>query len=166
MDFPLSGGQVQDLVGHEIKLVPFYDIPLYQNDIESLFINECCLINYLSSPQMGHWCCLLKKDNTIYYFNPVGRFIDEAIEKLPKKYAKESNQDYPYLAQLFLNNPQYNYRYMDKRLQRKDTLTCGRWCGLFLRLKVDEEKFYRMFKDLSKEGLINLTNLMLEGQIR
>jgi len=161
-DYPLSTSQVVELVGHDIKMVPFYDVPKY-NNIDDLFVNDCCLLNYLSQPMIGHWCCLVRdKDiNTIYYFNPTGRFIDDAIKFLPKEYAEASHQDFPYLADLFLRNPQYNYRYLDKRLQDKDTYTCGRWCGLFMRLKLDEDNFYRMFKDLSNEGLIILTNMMV-----
>jgi hypothetical protein len=167
-DEPLNAIQVQQIVGFPINMMTFPELAKI-NDVEDIFKNDCCLINYLSAPYFGHWCCCVRKNDTIYYFNPTGRFIDEALEFIPEEFRKKSQQDFPHLIKLFLDN-NYKIKYMDKGLQGFGTNTCGRWCALFMRMMLnnpfkntyisDEEEFIDLFKNLDDKGIIYLTNLL------
>jgi len=161
MDKPLNGKDVEKIVGFPINMVPFSKMEEYK--LDDLFTNDCCLINYLSGPRFGHWCCLVrnKKKNTITYFNPTGRFIDEAIEFLPEfKYI--SNQCFPHLLKK-LYESKYKIHYMDKRLQRPNTNTCGRYCGLFMKLKgFSEDDIINLLKHKTNNEIIEITNQYLD----
>lgn len=158
MDNPLSGKQVQDIVGHPIKIVPFSEMHRYRN-VDQLFENNCCLINYLSMPYMGHWVCLVRCGDTITYFDPFGRTIDETIDHLPD-YKYESNQDYPHLLKL-LYESDYKVRYLDQQMQDKNTNTCGRWAALFMRFReLGDEGFKDIFGDVNDEEIIRFTEAL------
>lgn len=167
MDEPLNGVEVMNIVGHRINCVPFQKIK--NLGVEELFQNGCLLINYLSSPNMGHWCCLVKVDNRIYYFNPTGRFIDETLELIPEEMNKLLGQTFPdLLLKLYKSN--YEVSYSDEQLQEKNTNSCGRWCGLFMRMipklaetyNNPEEEFIKMFKGFSNSEVVELTNLIAD----
>lgn len=158
MDQPLNGLQVQEIVGHPIGLCLFTKMK-YKN-LDDLFVNDCCLINYLFKPKMGHWCALVRNGNTITYFNPTGRFIDETID-LIKDY--KENQNYPYLLKK-LYNSDYNVRYMNVKLQKDYTNTCGRWCALFMKYRfIGEDLFAKIFKNISNNTIISITNNLLNN---
>lgn len=168
-DFPLSGNQVMDLVGYPIRILPFSMIDGLE--IDDLFENDLCLINYLKDDSFGHWCCLARDGDTITYFNPAGSFIDDARVGIPDEYIEISNQKQPHLLRLLYSNSKknggkYDIRYMDFPLQSYNTNTCGRWCGLFMRYYLmGEENFINLFKgkkDLDKM-VIDMTQPILQN---
>lgn len=164
-DKPLNGLEVQQIVGCPIKIIVFGDIDKYE--LDQLFEkNDCCLINYLSGPRFGHWCCLVRNGNKITYFNPSGRFIDEAINHLPEDFKYLSNQAFPHLLQK-LYDSKYKVRYMDHCLQKNGTNTCGRYCGLFMRMRTfSEDDIIKLLGDKTNDEIIKLTNPFLKQSFR
>ena len=168
-DYPLSGREVMDIVGYPVRIVTFNLID--QLDLEDLFLNDLCLINYLHEERFGHWCCLCRDGDTITYFNPSGNFIDDAREGIPDDYIEISNQKQPHLLKLLYshskkNGGDYDIRYMDFPLQSYNTNTCGRWCGLFMRYYLmGEENFIKLFSDKSNldKMIIDMTEPVLRG---
>lgn len=163
MDYPLSGTEVLTIVNDpKIQCLRFGDIEKF--GLGPLISNGKLLINYLTEPMMGHWCCLVKIGNTIFYFNPSGRFIDEALDFIPEKNNKLLNQDFPHLLKL-LHDSEYKVRYVDKQMQESGTNSCGRWCALFLKfmpILKSEEKFMELFENFSNDDVIMLTDSILE----
>lgn len=155
-DLPLSVNEVINIVGHPIKVLMFPQIEEI-DDINDLFIDNCLLINYISSIEKrieispltgkrievdivsGHWCCLVRipEKREIIYFNPTGRLIDESINFIPEEFRRYTRQYIPHLLKLLINQPgvkkRYKIRYMDKALQEPNTNTCGRWVGIFMK---------------------------------
>lgn len=160
MDIPLNARQVMDIAGFMANMLPFGKVSEYK-DIDELLVNDCCLINYLSTPKFGHWCCVTKNDDTITYFNPTGKFIDETIDNLPD-FKHVSNQAFPHLLKLMHDSP-YKCRYMDYPLQKPGTNSCGRYCGLFMRLhKLGDDEIIRTLKGFSNQEIINATNKLID----
>lgn len=157
IDRPLSTTEVIQIVGNHIKFVPFSKIR--RIPLDDLFINDRCLINYLSSPRMGHWVAMIRDRATkeIKYFNPSGSFPDMAIEFLPE-YKNVSDQAYPHLLKKF-EASDYEISYVSQQLQEPGSNSCGRWAGLFMRFPdISVEKFEELFGNLSNLGIIRLTN--------
>lgn len=157
-DLPLNVNQVEKITGFPINFLLFSEIVKF-DDIDDIFINDVCLINYLENPKMGHYCCLTRNRNSnkIIYYNPTGLFIDEHIEYLPE-FKFISNQYYPHLLEL-LSKCNYEVHYMHYPLQKYDTNSCGRFCALFMKFKYfDEEDMIKLLKDKTNDEIIRITN--------
>ena len=155
MDIPLSGKQVRDIVknksNQDINIIPFSNIPNYDNIDELFGDKNCILLIYLSEPKFGHWCSLIRiennnKDKKIIYFNPTGRNVDESIDFISDEFKKQSNQDYPHILKL-LHDSDYNVAYMNTPLQEANTNSCGRWCALFMNKRKILEDFYDIIEN-------------------
>lgn len=151
MDIPLNGRQVTELVGKTIGCCSFPQLSyMYFRD---LMVNDMLLINYLKKPRFGHWCCLIKIENCVYYFNPSGRFIDECIDIDDNEKQQIYDQDFPHLLEQLYKSP-FKIYYCDVKMQANKTNTCGRWCALFLKtmpilykyFRKPEEAFTKIFK--------------------
>lgn len=165
-DIPLNGREVNDIVGEPIGGLLFSQAK--DMDLEDMFKNDRCLINYHHKDNMGHWVAM-RRDRTgeyseghhptIYYFNPSGNTVDGAIDHLPKDYREETNQDYPHILKK-LYDSDYKVKYMDYPIQKNNTNTCGRYCGLFLRYPLDENQFVEIFGKLSNDSIIRFTEAL------
>jgi len=115
---------------HESPIdIVFYDDIIRMNNIKDLFRRtNKVIIFYPSTPSYGHYCCLCKNDNTIYFFDSYGKKPDTQ-----KNYAEDRNELYRErensLIRLLLDS-NYVVDYSDHVLQKGRTATCGRWCLL------------------------------------
>lgn len=138
MDRPLTQYDVQDIVGSPIGM-SLYDDP----NILRTFLDGKCLIFQKGEDEVGHWCCMYLKGNTITVFNPFGY--------------KPTGIFYNILV-----HSKYKVRYMDFQLQSLEANTCGRWCGLFLRYMWHEDYFIEMFKNYTDEDIILFTDYLIK----
>lgn len=151
MDKELSNYDVYNIVKKPFGLIEGNRIN-ENYDIDDLLINDMCLIIYNEINKIGHWCCMKKIKNTIYFFDPYGDFIDEqqkytnkiydpVLRKILKRYIKLNKK----------NKVEYN----DNQLQKfkKGINTCGRWCGIFLKYdKVTIDEFNEIFNFYKSKG--------------
>lgn len=129
---PLSSNDIYELLDGETSLVKNSDLHKYNNIDDLLYPHNCFFILYETEKNYGHWCCVILRDNyELEFFDPYGYFIDKQLDFIDDDFKKESNQDYPYLSNLFLKSP-YKLTYNDVKLQKKenDNSSCGRHIAL------------------------------------
>lgn len=157
-DVALTPEEVQEIVGHKIGFEVAWDIK--DKHLNDMLINDCCLILYPHTLEddkiVGHYCCLIRIDNylkrqqelsndepdkdELIFFDPFGKFIDSQI-------SYTEGYDYPHLLKMFSNySDEYNIRYNEHKLQCPTCNTCGRYCALFMKLKLMEDDFLKMLR--------------------
>ena len=158
-DYALSTNEVFRIINKPVGFCLFSD--MWKTSLDDLLATGGCLINYLSSSNMGHWVGCNRVGNRIIYFNPSGSFIDDTIEYIPKEWASESNQDYPHLLKKLVGS-NYDVEWMNYPLQKPNTNVCGRWTALFLRYPhIPVDDFINIFKSMSMNTLIDVTDVMM-----
>jgi len=111
------------------------------NNIDDVFINDSCIILYeKTAGDVGHWCCMVKRNNLISYFDSYGREPDPYI------YLRGQ---YPYLSKLLYKSP-YNLEYNEYDYQSKNVSTCGHHCIVRILFKYKPLKKYQDFMNQFK----------------
>lgn len=104
------------------------------------------------NPKLGHWVCVIKNKEGLYYFDPYGYEIDKNLALGEKYYNMMGEQMYPHLSRLFLEYPgkisYNNFKYQDK----KNSVHCGRWCALRIYFKHLTEKQFRELVNIIKKA--------------
>ena len=69
MDVALSSQDLKDIFDGELKILLYGDVQKYHTVDELLepYDRVCILYNW--TKHMGHWVCLFKKRDTIYFFD-------------------------------------------------------------------------------------------------
>jgi hypothetical protein len=152
MDIALSSQDLKDIFDGELKILLYGDVQKYRTVDELLepYDRVCILYNWTKN--MGHWVCLFKKGDTIYFFDSFGSIPDGRTNmgQIPKQLKYKFGMDYKYLTDLLYNSP-YTIDYNPKVLQDKYSSTCGRWCAV--RMSMDNlttEQFNKHFTDDQK----------------
>lgn len=146
IEYPLRGRDIQKIV--DCNLIEYKQ--LYQTaKLDDLFINDCCVILYRSSPKSAHWCCLLRNKYGIEFFDAFGELIDSQIDEVESAnpiYAESYYKGDKRLIELLVESPYDDLSYNEFRLQKeaKNINTCGRHVAVRL-----------LFKHLSLEEYIN-----------
>jgi len=129
-EYPLSDGDIRQILGKDISIITYPDLA----DMHS--IDECfdkkgrCIILFLtSSPTEGHWCCMLNKKKGIYFFDPYGEEPEEQKDGVSAQMLEQLDERQPYLTQLMRDSGRPIY-YNTHKYQREGSSinTCGRWC--------------------------------------
>ena len=156
----LSDNECLQLVNGKANVI-LYENLIYCNDIDQL-INPygACFLLYETKKNYGHWCAIIKLNNTtVEFFDPYGVFPDDELKWVPENTKKVLNSDKPYLTSL-LYNSQYNIDYNEHKFQKysKNIKTCGRWCAVRIYLKyLSLEEFTHLFKNNGDNKVTLLT---------
>jgi hypothetical protein len=116
--------------GVESKILKYSELADYAT-IDDLLPKErdFRIILIEDSYNKGHWCCILKYDKTIEWFNPYGVRPDAQKNMLGKMRNRLLGQEEDYLTKLMKASKGYKLIYNKARLQKlKNGInTCGRW---------------------------------------
>jgi hypothetical protein len=143
---------------HDIEEITGYRTLTYDEAVntEDLFNNLPIAILYpTNDPLYGHWVALLRFDNMIELFDPLGNYIDEiTIGRLP-----------PVLLSKIIGEgfiAAYNEYVYQK--SKPDINTCGRWVIHRLLYKdLTNDEYHDLITDLSKKyDEKNLDKLIVE----
>jgi len=134
------------------KIVKYNEIPRGVSVEEWLKVGEVVYILYESSYNVGHWVCLARSKDAIYYFDSYGNKPDVPLSWNSAEQNVELQQDEPILTKMFsiTKTPVYynDYAYQDK--DDKSIATCGRWATAFL---THFKKYKGDLKSFKKETL-------------
>lgn len=137
MAYSLSNTDIQKLLPG-IKIISYPELHNYDTIDEVLDKQGRCIILYLTeNANTGHWIALLKRGNTIEFFDPYGgMWPDDQAEWLSPEKLRELDQEIPRLTQL-LEHSNYKLTNNPYHLQqdKDDINTCGRHCVTRLSLK-------------------------------
>lgn len=138
MAYPLTNKDILAYLDGQANIEVYPNLVDYETIDDLLDPYGCCFLLFELKPGEGHWTLLQRLPNGhIEFFNSYGGkenqggFPDDCLEYVPKKYKKESNQDFPYLTKLLYESPakidynQYKFQRLDDNVK-----TCGRWCLL------------------------------------
>jgi len=104
--------------------------------IDDIFVNDSAIILYENTAgNIGHWTCLVKRYNTISYFDSYGKIPDHP------RYLKGK---YPYLTRLLYDSP-YKLEYNEFNYQRAGVATCGHHCIVRILFKNNSLEEYQNF---------------------
>lgn len=158
MDLMLGPQEVEKIAGSDLKLTispDFKDI----NSIDDLFYpnsNKALLLYQTEdygNMKIGHWCCLLRfSNNDIAFYDSYGDMPDIVLKTMPDWYRKKTGQTRKELSRL-LHDSKYKYLHYNPHQHQehyRGINTCGRHCGLFLRLGLDPEIYNNVLNNLSK----------------
>lgn len=136
-DIALSNFDILKLLHNKVNIILYPDLHKYENIDQLLDPYDCCIILYESKPRYGHWIALIKKNDSIEFFNPYGGLPDASLKLIDPEFRAQSNQLLPYLKRLMYKSP-YELNYNEFQFQRKgfDIKTCGRHCTVRVMCKV------------------------------
>jgi hypothetical protein len=147
MNISLSGNQILNALNGDTQIVTYKDI-VKCDTLDDLFGDyDNAVILYLTDNNYGHWTCIFKKNNVVYFFDSYGTKPDGQFKNIPDYVNKQNHQTYKYLTDLLLHCP-YEVRFNQYKLQKHgDGInTCGRWVIERLRNKdLDENEFAEIF---------------------
>jgi hypothetical protein len=126
--YPLSDGDIRKVLGDDISIVNY---PMLEGmgSIDEAFDKKgrCVLLFPNSSPTSGHWCAMIRRPDSIEFFDPYGDKPETQKKGLSEEEKQEYNIDQPLLTQLFKQSGLPVY-YNGKGFQedKSSIATCGR----------------------------------------
>jgi hypothetical protein len=152
IDNKIWNGINSDLIEERVKGVNFipYNEIKYMKSIDILLgENDMACILYHTKIDFGHFVCLYKHNNRLYYFDSYGRDPDDSFRFISPEIRIKMNEIEPYLFELIAQSGLI-CEYNDYRLQGYRTQTCGRWCICrLLNRDLSVEEFAKQFYDLA-----------------
>lgn len=161
MDYSLSDLDLKNNI--DANIVSYSNIKNYRTIDDLLGDTGKCFILYETKKNMGHWTCLYKYKNTVYFFDSYGNNLDLQQNFIPKQINKSLGQEHKKLVELLYKSP-YKIEFNEYQLQKlgRGINTCGRWC--LIRLENPElsiEEFKNLFSK-KKLGSIQKDNMIYE----
>jgi hypothetical protein len=153
IEYPLSDADIRRVLGNDIPILTYPEL----EDLHS--IDDCfdrkgrCIILFLTdSETSGHWCCMMKKKDGIYFWDPYGEAPEEQKDGIPKTRLEQLDMDEPFLTRLMRGSgrPIY-YNSHQYQTDRRGINTCGRWCIARLLYAPKSEEYFR--KAVKSSGL-------------
>lgn len=156
-----SDDDIKTLCDGKVKIVMYSKFKKIKSIDQVLNPYGSCIILYETKQGYGHWCALLTRPTKvkgkiadIEHFDSYGMKPDDELKYVPENYKVEGGEEYPWLTYLLAKatNPKtgrygrviYNEYPLQK--SKKDTSTCGRWCGIRIVFKhLSIEKFVKLF---------------------
>ena len=172
MDRVLSLNDVENIAGGSVGVITSDSRDQLNN---SMFFKRGIskyLIHYETgsdnNARYGHWTCMVLDNYKKYitFFDSYGIFPDDELKKISLQYRKESGQQNRdlgvFLAKAIKNG--YKVFYNEHQLQedRPGINTCGRYCGLFLRMQpMNVDDFYYFLKQFTKKSTLSLDQVIV-----
>jgi hypothetical protein len=152
----LTSSDIKNVFKNKINVIPYNELSEYNTIDELLYPYGMTVILYLQAPNIGHWTCIWKNENKIFFFDSYGNRVDDDQSWITEKERKILYQNMRYLSILLKRAP-YEIDYNQYKLQGPHVNTCGKWCCARLQLKhLSTDEFADLFK---KHG--NITPDML-----
>jgi DNA adenine methylase len=143
---PLDDLELKNLLGNP-RILKYDELSKYRS-LEELLPKkrDYIILLYLDAPNKGHWTCIIRNNNDVYFFCSYGSKVDEPLSWVPITIRMKLRVCVPFLTRLF-NNTSLNTYYSPVKYQqeRDDVNTCGRYCVLLIK-KFQEEQDYDLDK--------------------
>lgn len=146
MEKTFNENELKTLIGHDLKIIT----PENRIAVMSL-LNLCTNIpSYIGKAMIfyqtgydvvhevrnGHWCCIAIRYPDVFFFDSLGLFPDDELNKIPYSYRIRTNQNERLLGHILFEAKKrgFNIHYNNSKLQQdgKGINTCGRYCVMFL----------------------------------
>lgn len=116
-----------------VKVYP--ELNQINNIIDILPGNICaCFILLKTTENSGHWTCLCRNQNDIYYFDSYGIGPDDELHNIKPGLRYQLHENSKALTRLIQTIPSgFTFSYNKVQFQQYDpnVNTCGKWCDVF-----------------------------------
>ena len=160
----LTNFEIDRILNGKTKILTYKQLPKVNNINELLEPYKNFIMLYMSKPNYGHWCCVIKHPDRIEFFDPYGEpnIPDKELDMINDNVKEITNQNYPYLTKLLYKSG-FPIEYNNYPFQEHDRniKTCGRQCivrVIFKNLLLDD--YYELMNALSKETGLNYDQLV------
>ena len=147
---PLSDADAREVVGPQLRCIRYPELADYESIDDVLGPDGCAMILVLTTgPATGHWCSLLKRGNTVEWFDPLALAPDRERHWLSAQTLERLGESEPVLSEL-LRASGYKIIFNKTKLQRSspDVSTCGRHCAVRLMHRdLSLPQYKRLIKD-------------------
>ena len=155
VEYALSDTDIRKILGNDISIITYPELAKIQN-IDEIFDNKgrCVLLYLTSSPNCGHWCCLLRKKRGIEFYDPYGEPPDTQFNE---KTRDELGEPEDYLTELLeKSGTPYFYNKHQYQKDKAGVNSCGRWscCRLIYGNKSDKY-FKKVVEKANEHGMTN-----------
>ena len=155
--YALSDYDLKTIVNNDAKIVLYKDLKK-MNYLDEMFdkLGRCILLYGVAEVNNGHWVSVMKRGNTIEFFDPYGFFPDTQNYNLMVPEETVLQQNYPYLLKLIYDGG-YDLIYNNRPLQKFNdtTATCGRHSALRqLFYEIPLKEYYKVLEALQKSSKI------------
>jgi len=79
-----------------------------------------------SEPRVGHWCCLIRKGDTVEFFDSYGKTHKGELKYIPKIINKMLNQPDDYLTRIMKSSKNPIFSTLKLQNDNPNVCTCGR----------------------------------------
>jgi hypothetical protein len=118
-----------------IKIEVYPELNQINNILDLLPGNICaCFILLKTSENSGHWTCLCRSDNMIYYMDSYGVKPDGELSNIKPGLQYQLHENSKALTRLIRTIPKgFVFSYNNIQFQQYDANvnTCGKWCDVF-----------------------------------
>lgn len=134
------------------KILKYNELPRGVSVEDFMKVGEVLYILYESNFNSGHWVCLARGKDAVYYFDSYGNKPDVPLKWNSAEKNIELNQEEPILTKMFsiTKTPVYYNDFDYQNKNDKDVATCGRWATAFL---THFKKYGGDLKSFKKETL-------------
>jgi len=149
--YSLSDKDIRKLTSGQTKIIKYVELSKYKSIDSVMHPHNSLTILYETSPNYGHWVCLIRRGRIIEHFDSYGLKPDDELKFIPEYFRNQSGRDIPHLSYLlYYATPRYEIHYNEYKLQSRDKeiATCGRWvCTRINKLRLTTDEFAEAFKD-------------------
>jgi len=150
----LSDSDIKKVLGRNCKIIKYSQLSKY-SDLEQLLPKNIDFVVVLieNSPNVGHWCALLKYNNIFEWFDSYGFKVDQDLGWTPMQKRKQLNEDVLYLSKLLNKSSReciYNnikYQEMSNQINTCGTHVCCRIWHL-MKKNLSLPQYYKMMKTI------------------
>lgn len=118
-----------------IKINVYLELNQINNILDILPGNICaCFILLKTNSNSGHWTCLCRNQNIIYYFDSYGVKPDGELTNISPGLRYQLHENSKALTRLIRTIPSgYTFAYNNIQFQEysESVNTCGKWCDVF-----------------------------------
>ena len=129
--YSLTNFDLLKMLDNNIHIMTYPELVECKTIDEALAPHDALILLYESKSHYGHWCAIIKRDNTIEHFDSYGIMPDEELKFATNAFRKSNKMRLPHLTALLIECP-YRIEFNEFQLQEKKqgVNTCGRWAGL------------------------------------
>lgn len=147
----MTGEQITEYLGPEIKVIPYSKVAEYETLDDLLGPARAVVILFEMRKGNGHWTCIFRHKNRVSVFDSLGIFPCDEVDFANPLFLIKSGQEKSHLRELLIECP-WNLEWSQYRLQRSspEISTCGR--HVICRLQFPEKNAAQYAKMLRVKG--------------
>jgi hypothetical protein len=140
VNYPLSDTDIQKILKPSRTRIITYPELAKVSDINSVFDQlGRCIVFIPISPTFGHWCCLIKSNNNIEWFDPYSVKVDGEKKWISKATLIKLHEEKPYLTELLQktkveNGTKLTFNPYHWQKDTEGVNDCGRWTAIRCKL--------------------------------